>query len=254
LPTAGLPGRPEDGRRSSRPGLRIGIDKPSISRLASLSGAFDLFFRGWSARFAGGDGAMGRRAAEPRRVRSAVGLVESAFYLVYSGGDDLFLVGPWSRRCGWRRASTPSSALRRRQPQPSPVCRHRRGAAPVPRAALRGAGKRSAGGGQVCRPRPRQRLRQTVTWSSMTSCSSLGATWRDGGGGKDPPRFVYHLLRLHSSTYRRRRPLLWIPSSATPCRTVDRSGDELQLLARVLKAMPNMAVPVSYVSLKTRER
>lgn len=49
----------------------------SLSKLAALSRHLDWFFRGW----------VPVRAAEP----------ELDAYVTYSGGDDLFLVGPWDR-------------------------------------------------------------------------------------------------------------------------------------------------------------
>ena len=49
----------------------------SLSRLAALSRSVDWFFRGWVPVL----------AAEP----------DHGVYVTYSGGDDLFLVGPWDR-------------------------------------------------------------------------------------------------------------------------------------------------------------
>jgi len=49
----------------------------SLSKLAALSRSFDWFFQGWVPVL----------AAEP----------EYDVYVTYSGGDDLFLVGPWDR-------------------------------------------------------------------------------------------------------------------------------------------------------------
>jgi CRISPR-associated protein Csm1 len=54
----------------------------SISRLATLSSAIDLFFTGWI-------GCLADRTA----VR--LGHEENPFYIMYAGGDDLLLVGPW---------------------------------------------------------------------------------------------------------------------------------------------------------------
>lgn len=56
----------------------------TLSRMASLSFAFGLFFEGW----------VGEIARQTRRERAP----ESAFdlvYILYSGGDDLFIVGAW---------------------------------------------------------------------------------------------------------------------------------------------------------------
>lgn len=72
----------------------MGIDPPSISRSATLSDAMDLFFNGWLPQICLRATRMWRDELpedDPRRD-----LVENAFYVVYSGGDDLMIIGPWN--------------------------------------------------------------------------------------------------------------------------------------------------------------
>ena len=73
-------------------GFAAGKKAPAtLSRMASLSFAFGLFFEGWVgeiARKARREGEIARRAG---REGSDLDLV----YVLYSGGDDLFIVGAW---------------------------------------------------------------------------------------------------------------------------------------------------------------
>ena len=64
----------------------------TISRLATLSSAFDVFFAGWLNNIC--DGALEdwkNRTNHPWRDA-----VSNIFYVVYSGGDDLLIIGPWN--------------------------------------------------------------------------------------------------------------------------------------------------------------
>ncbi len=52
--------------------------RPTLSRVAALSSALDLFFAGYL-----------------NQICKLASQGEQKFYIMYSGGDDLFLVGPW---------------------------------------------------------------------------------------------------------------------------------------------------------------
>ena len=56
--------------------FRKGIKNISISKYASVSKMFDLFFSGW--------------------LNKKVSTSRNDIYTVYAGGDDLFLIGPWN--------------------------------------------------------------------------------------------------------------------------------------------------------------
>ena len=65
--------------------------RPTITRMATMSSMLDLFFAGHVRRicldyFQGRPGWQKKEAEIP---------IDGLFYVVYSGGDDLFIVGPW---------------------------------------------------------------------------------------------------------------------------------------------------------------
>jgi len=59
-----------------------GLETPTLSRVAALSGAISLFFEGWAAELA-------------RRHNRDGGAEHDRVYSIYSGGDDLLFVGSW---------------------------------------------------------------------------------------------------------------------------------------------------------------
>jgi CRISPR-associated protein Csm1 len=71
--------------------------RPTIGRVAALSGALELFFAGHLNRICQ---AMFDewRANQPAADRNPLAdKVAGLFYVMYSGGDDLFIVGPWDQ-------------------------------------------------------------------------------------------------------------------------------------------------------------
>ncbi len=69
---------------------------PTISRIAALSDSLDLFFAGLINRVCAQTFESWRdqrQKADPEANNLAA--VDGAFYVVYAGGDDLFIVGPW---------------------------------------------------------------------------------------------------------------------------------------------------------------
>lgn len=67
-------------------GLRHGNNHPTLARVSTMSSLLDVFFCGWlneichQMHFEGGGSAQ----------------VSQRFYVLYSGGDDLFIIGPWN--------------------------------------------------------------------------------------------------------------------------------------------------------------
>ncbi|WP_297887988.1 type III-A CRISPR-associated protein Cas10/Csm1 [Sulfurihydrogenibium sp.] len=59
-------------------------DKITISRIATLSRMFDLFFTGY----------INKLCIEESKDKGQ-NKTDSIYYILYSGGDDLFIVGPW---------------------------------------------------------------------------------------------------------------------------------------------------------------
>ncbi|MDZ7379262.1 MAG: type III-A CRISPR-associated protein Cas10/Csm1 [candidate division KSB1 bacterium] len=72
-----------------------GLEPATISRQAALSQAIDLFFCGWLNRLCAEVSADRRRTAGEKCPQC--GQVSNLFYVLYAGGDDLFVIGPWDQ-------------------------------------------------------------------------------------------------------------------------------------------------------------
>lgn len=68
------------------------LDNHDIPHTSALSAALDLFFQGW-LNILCADSGRAYRACLQKSISQDVGLKTP--YLIYSGGDDLFIVGPW---------------------------------------------------------------------------------------------------------------------------------------------------------------
>ena len=67
--------------------------RPTLSRIASLSSNMDLFFAGWLNQVCRKTFDIWKKTSKHEWIKNEMTL--GAFYIIYSGGDDLFLVGPW---------------------------------------------------------------------------------------------------------------------------------------------------------------
>jgi len=72
----------------------LGLKSKSISRIATLSSAFDLFFSGWINRIC--EQLAEKWHADSGNDNRLRGRVDGLFYVVYSAGDDLLILGPWN--------------------------------------------------------------------------------------------------------------------------------------------------------------
>jgi CRISPR-associated protein Csm1 len=72
--------------------------RPTISRIAALSSNLDLFFAGLLNTICA-EYPMDKRLQNDNKGASPSWLnnVDGLFYILYSGGDDLFIVGPWDK-------------------------------------------------------------------------------------------------------------------------------------------------------------
>jgi CRISPR-associated protein Csm1 len=70
-----------------------GLEPLTISRLAALSGAIDRFFSGYINVLA--DAVSNEWKTHNGREHPWCGKVSGLFYVTYSGGDDLLIIGPW---------------------------------------------------------------------------------------------------------------------------------------------------------------
>lgn len=68
------------------------LDNHDIPHTSALSAAPDLFFQGW-LNILCADSGRAYRACLQKNIPQDIGLKTP--YLIYSGGDDLFIVGPW---------------------------------------------------------------------------------------------------------------------------------------------------------------
>ena len=65
--------------------------RPTLSRIASLSRTMDLFFAGFLNQI------CRDVFTEWRNINTEKDSVDGLFYIMYSGGDDFFIVGPWDQ-------------------------------------------------------------------------------------------------------------------------------------------------------------
>jgi len=72
-----------------------GVESPTISRQAALSHTMDLFFSGWLNRLC--DNVFAAWKDGPGKDHPWRDRITNLFYVLYSGGDDLFVVGPWDQ-------------------------------------------------------------------------------------------------------------------------------------------------------------
>lgn len=73
----------------------LGITPPSIARTSALSANMETFFTAWLNRVCFKITEEWNNSLPDDHPHKNV--VESLFYIVYSGGDDLFIIGPWDK-------------------------------------------------------------------------------------------------------------------------------------------------------------
>jgi len=73
----------------------LGIEQPSISRIATLSNNLDMFFNAWLNNIC--EKVTSKWDGDLLENDPKKGLFKSLFYIVYSGGDDLLIIGPWDQ-------------------------------------------------------------------------------------------------------------------------------------------------------------
>ncbi|WP_457626626.1 type III-A CRISPR-associated protein Cas10/Csm1 [Persephonella sp.] len=69
-------------------------DRISISRIATLSRSLDLFFAGYLNKICN---ELSVKYKEKYKEKNKEIKINNFFYILYSGGDDLFLVAPWDK-------------------------------------------------------------------------------------------------------------------------------------------------------------
>jgi CRISPR-associated protein Csm1 len=251
-----------------RLGLIFGLGvHPTISRVAALSSAIDLFFSGWLNRlcdrvFEDWKIKQSERAVNDKDVSPFHDKVTGLFYVMYSGGDDLFIIGPWDE------------TLRLAQ------CLHDDF---TDYACLNPNVTLSAGYVQVKPHYPVQRFAHLVSEAEESAkkggrnCITVfGETiaWTDGAGGykellefahalrgsvetNDMPRTLVHdLARLAQVTAKRgddEKPLFSPQLHYTLTRRLKKEVRDQLLQNDVISKLQHIMFPASYVSLSTRK-
>lgn len=237
----------------------VGIEPPSPSRIAELSGRMETFFSGWLRE---------RCHLRTQEWQSKLpngderkGLVDNAFYLVYAGGDDLMVIGPWNltlwlawhirddfvRYCGQNPNATISAGVIFVKPK-FPIYRF---------AVLSGEALEQAKGAG------RNRITAfgvTVGWDEFKEALEFGEELRESVERQEMPRTLLHfLLRLYRTHVQEdgENPM-WAPLlHYTLARRLEIEViEQLELLKRIPDFICNRSLPVAlgYAILATRER
>lgn len=224
------------------------LDRDSISRVTSLSRMMDLYFSGWIHKLV--------ETVEERRYQHC--------YIVYSGGDDLLIVGPWgelidlSRRIAkdfekyvCKNPNITLSAGIFLSKSRFPIARSSKFADEYLEESK--TGKKS----QVTL------FSQTASWDRFEELIGYGRFLDEELGknneGKSPlnPSFVHRLLlysRMAESS-----DLMYMPRMTYDItRNIIRKGEEgeserVRKLMKMRDEMADMIIPVSYALYKNRE-
>jgi CRISPR-associated protein Csm1 len=240
--------------------------RPTISRIATLSSAVDLFFAGWLNELCS-EVAHEWRASRPAdpsaSAQRLAELTDGAFYVMYSGGDDLFIIGPWDAvmllagrlREAWTDygCGNPNVTISAGMVLVKPRYPVQRFAEEVSEAL------------EVAKSAGRNRISvfdQAVAWTegdlSYDSLLQLGRDLRQAvTDGSVPSTLVYDLGRLeraHRDPTEKGglKPMFTPRLYYTLARRLAQTTRE-NFTPRILKAMRHVQIPVSYVSLSTRE-
>jgi len=241
----------------------MGVDPPTISRLATLSSAFEAFLGGWLNHLCL---QVSEQWAQSLPSQPKVDAHSGVFYTLYAGGDDVFVIGPWEATIRLAQAvradfcrfvvDNPNLTL-----SGAVVCVKPK--FPVPRfadlaeedlaRAKRGTGTDPLQrGDHVCL------FDTVVSWQQAQEIVQFAQDLYLAVEQKQVSKgFVYFLLRLHEEFFHdpQQPNLQWIPrfhyqlARRVPPEVVQK----LRLLERIPRAMPYIRIPVSIVSLKMRE-
>ncbi|NPV86943.1 MAG: type III-A CRISPR-associated protein Cas10/Csm1 [Anaerolineae bacterium] len=248
-----------EGLRDDRKNLT-----PTLSRVLALSESVDLFFGGYLnelCRDAAQEWAQRLTDDEQKRI---VDKMDGVFYILYSGGDDLFIVGPWDAAlrlalllqerweeyaCG-NPCVTISAGLVFVKPH-----------YPVQRFA-----EEAKGALEAAKDAGRNRIgvfSQEVLWRdgsvSFESLLQLGDELKDAVENNELPRGLVHDLerldrqrRISAARSRRANPM-WTPRFYyTFTRRVKKQTRD-HLMKSILEAITALRIPISFVSLITRK-
>jgi CRISPR-associated protein Csm1 len=250
----------------------LGVTK-SIARISTLSSFLDLFFSGWI-------NSICEQLADKWHNTNSDNYnpfknkIEGLFYIVYSGGDDMLILGPWDAVIDLAQEIynqfraftchneniTLSSGILLVKPH-FPIQRF---------AQLVGTelDRAKAAGQHQDRPGFNRKdrislLGETVRWheneKGFDCLLDFGKKLvAQVGEDKLPRSFIYFLLRLHEQYFRKEgvQNLIWVPkflyALTRRVRKEVITDPELNLRDSIVRLMQHIRIPASYVSLKMR--
>ena len=230
--------------------LSSGMSPPSISRSATLSDAIDLFFSGWLPRICLSHAESWRNGLPPDDERGD--LVENPFYVLYSGGDDLMIIGPWdgvihlaerietdfTLYCGENPDITISGGIVVVKPNTPVQISSNLASSALERSKSRGRNRITAFG-------------ETVGWEDYREAIRFGEELAQAILAGDVPRTLPHfLLRLDEHDINWVPKLYYVASRRMSLETIEK----LNFFDRVTRLKPRGGVTIatSYAILKTR--
>jgi CRISPR-associated protein Csm1 len=245
----------------------LGLQPPSISRVSSLSNAIDLFFSGWLNRicervFMKWENKQATRAQEGKPVSPLYGRVDGLFYVMYSGGDDLFIIGPWdetlmlAKRLNDNFAAyichNPNITLSAGYIQVKPHYPVQRFAAIVDEAEKQA---KNSGRNAI------HAFGETVTWvddeASFEKLMELAEKLRSDVENHNVPRTLVqdlgNLKRQKDKRIPDEKPLFTPHLYYTFTRRLRKEVSEQYLDNNLITQLRHIMIPVSYVSLSTRK-
>jgi len=247
----------------------LGIKPISASRIFTLSNLISIFFKGWINQICQDITLKWKEeklkvSSLPDEEKSKAERLENIFYTIYSGGDDLLILGPWDQVI--ELAQVIYSDFREY------TCNN-------PNITL-------SGGISIVKPHfPIQRFSQVVgeelekskhSGKDKVTIWGKPLAWVEGDKSfynlinyakklekqvKDPDNplpkgFLYYLLRLEKLYIDTdKENIMWVPYFiyAHARRIKEEVEKELSFKSEVMKIRGNLKIPISYVSLKTRK-
>ncbi|MEW6418829.1 MAG: type III-A CRISPR-associated protein Cas10/Csm1 [Nitrospirota bacterium] len=251
-----------------------GIEPRSISRISTFSNSLDIFFAGWLNIICR---EVSQKWKDELKNKSDPkhNWVDNLFYIVYSGGDDLLIIGPWNQvievaqrlyedfrffTCH-NRNITLSAGITCVKPH-FPVQRF---AHLVNEDLEKSKNDADEPGKAGLKEKNRITLfGETVEWEDgnnpekslkeLTAFAKRLAAQVENTDSPLPRGFIHFLRRLEEYFYKR-GSLMWVPKFfySLKRRVKKEVMENLDLQSKVPAVMGKMKIPVSYVSLITRK-
>jgi CRISPR-associated protein Csm1 len=250
----------------------LGISPLSISRVAALSDYMDIFFSGWLNQVC----CDIAKAWEKESDHPYRGKLKNIFYTIYSGGDDLFVLGPWDgilalaekirSEFGRYTCDNPNITLSAGTVTVKPHFPIQRF---VDLATEKLETSKNAGINEDKGLNRKDRINvfgETVRWQDdrygfdqLLDCGKAMAREINSASEKLPRGFVHFLVRLHQEYFKPgiEGMLLWIPKYfyVLKRRVPNRVIGELDMKCKLplLIKDKKIKIPANYALLKTRK-